>query len=314
MSYTTMPYDIVGFGVATLDLIMEVSDFPAAGGKRQILSSETHGGGLTATALVAASKLGAKTWYGGALGENERSDTVRKILTGYDVALSDPGLYPKEAEPVFAHVYVDRQTGERTIFWSNLGSVAPIVNDVTIGITLASKCLFVDSFQAKTLLPLYRLAKKHHLPIVGDFETVGDSDEEEALSLVDHLIVPAAFARQYTGQNDPGEAVGRFLKKPGHQVVVVTDGAKGAWFADRENQQVRHQAAYPVEVYDTTGCGDVFHGAYAASLVFGEPLETRIQTAAAAAAIKATRRGGQTGAPTRQEVLRTITAGGLVKR
>jgi len=302
-----LQWDIVGFGVATLDLIMEVSSFPTAGGKKQILSSESHGGGLTATALVAASKLGAKTWYGGALGENERSDTVRRILTGYDVNLPEPGLYPAEAEPVFAHVYVDRQTGERTIFWSDLGAVAPVVNNDTIGVALASKCLFVDNHRAEALLPLYRLAKKHHVPIVGDFETVADSHDEEALSLVDHLIVPAVFARQYTGCHDPGEAVSRLLKNPGHQVVVVTDGANGAWFADRENRQVRHQAAYPVNVCDTTGCGDVFHGAYAAFLVFGENLETRVQTAAAVAAIKATRRGGQAGTPTRQEVSAFLT-------
>ena len=297
-----MAYDIVGFGVASLDLILEVPSFPGAGGKCQILSSEYHGGGLTATALVAASKLGAKTWYGGAMGENERSDIVRKILAGYHVSFPEAGFFPAESEPILAHVYVDRQTGERTIFWSDLGAVSPVVNDETIRIALASKCLFVDQFYAESLLPLYRLAKSHQIPIVGDYEAVNDSYEEETLSLVDHLIVPAKFAQQFTGSHDPAEAVERLLKNPGHQVVVVTDGANGAWFADRENRQVRHQAAFPVNVCDTTGCGDVFHGAYAASLVFGWNLETRVQTASAAAAIKATRRGGQAGAPTQEEI------------
>ncbi|MCL2622552.1 MAG: PfkB family carbohydrate kinase [Planctomycetaceae bacterium] len=297
-----MSFDLVGFGVATLDLIMEVASFPAAGGKSKILSSEYHGGGLTATALVAASKLGAKTWYGGALGNNERSDLVRKILTDFRVGLPDAGLYPTEAEPIFAHVYVDRQTGERTILWSDLGTASPVVNDETVNVALASKCLFIDNHFAKSLLPLYQLAKKRHVPIVGDFEAVTDSNDEEALSLVDHLIVPAKFAQHYTGACDPGDAVGRLLRNSGCQAAVVTDGSSGAWFADRENRQVRHQAAFHVDVIDTTGCGDVFHGAYAASLVFGDSLETRVQTAAAAAAIKATRRGGQAGAPTHQEV------------
>ena len=295
-------YHVVGFGVATLDLIMEVPSFPVAGGKTPILSAEYHGGGLTATALVAASKLGAKTWYGGALGNNERSDIVRKILAGFHVALPEIGFHPAEAEPLLAHVYVDRQSGERTIFWSELAEAVPVVNEETIKITLGSKCLFADQFHAETLLPLYRIAKQHQLPIVGDFEAVAGSAEEEALSLVDHLILPAKFARQYTGCHDPGDAIGRLLKRSAHQVVVVTDGVHGAWFADRENQQVRHQAAYSVEVCDTTGCGDVFHGAYSASLAFGDRLETRVQTASAAAAIKATRRGGQIGAPTQQEI------------
>jgi len=194
---------------------------------------------------------------------------------------------------------------------------------------------------------------------------VDDSAQEEALSLVDHLIVPAKFACDYTGASHPADAVERLLRKvqtlaeskqirPGGVTgrstgvtgrstcvadrstgvadrstgltVVVTDGSNGAWFAERENRQVRHQAAFPVEATDTTGCGDVFHGAYAASLVLGGiqtntpgrvagqslppapgrvaggNLETRVRIAAAAAALKATKRGGQAGAPTRQEV------------
>ena len=304
-----MSYDIVGFGVATLDLIMEVSSFPVAGGKKQLLSSEYHGGGLTATALVAASKLGAKTWYGGTLGDNESSIAVRKILSGFHVGFPETGCCLPEAEPILAHVYVDRHTGERTILWSNLRTVPPVVNDKTIEVALASKCLFADQFYSETLLPLYRLAKEHHVPIVGDFEAVTDAHEEEALALIDHLIVPAKFAQAYTGSRNPAEAVGRLLRNPGHEVVVVTDGADGAWFADRANPQVRHQTAYPVEVIDTTGCGDVFHGAYSAALVFGWDLETRIQTASAAAAIKATRRGGQAGAPTHQEVIAFVKHG-----
>ncbi len=50
------------------------------------------------------------------------------------------------------------------------------------------------------------------------------------------------------------------------------------------------------------GGGDVFHGAYAAALSQGETLPRRIALAAAAAALKATHRGGQAGIPTRQAV------------
>jgi sugar/nucleoside kinase (ribokinase family) len=53
---------------------------------------------------------------------------------------------------------------------------------------------------------------------------------------------------------------------------------------------------------DTTGCGDVFHGAYASALARGLSLAERVRFAAAAAALKATRPGGQAGIPTRPEV------------
>lgn len=76
----------------------------------------------------------------------------------------------------------------------------------------------------------------------------------------------------------------------------------------RDDRVCRHQPAFPVEVIDTTGCGDVFHGAYAAALAWGDSLPKRVVLASATAAIKATRRGGQTGIPHLAEVKRLIAA------
>jgi sugar/nucleoside kinase (ribokinase family) len=57
-----------------------------------------------------------------------------------------------------------------------------------------------------------------------------------------------------------------------------------------------------VPTVDTTGCGDVFHGAYASALVRGLEVPAVIRFATAAAALKAMRCGGQAGAPTRAAV------------
>ena len=71
-------------------------------------------------------------------------------------------------------------------------------------------------------------------------------------------------------------------------VVLVTSGADGCWSVTADNPQAaRHYPAFKVQAVDTTGCGDVFHGAYAASLARGDDPATRIQFAAAAAALKA---------------------------
>jgi sugar/nucleoside kinase (ribokinase family) len=84
-------------------------------------------------------------------------------------------------------------------------------------------------------------------------------------------------------------------------VTVVTSGAQGCWVAEREAEPV-HLGAFKVEAIDTACCGDVFHGAYAAALAFRRPLFERLRHAAAAAALKATRRGGQQSFPTADEV------------
>jgi sugar/nucleoside kinase (ribokinase family) len=93
----------------------------------------------------------------------------------------------------------------------------------------------------------------------------------------------------------------RALWTPGKQLVAVTDGANGCWYATSP-EDIHHQPAFPVHAQDTTGCGDVFHGAYAAALAQGLNPAERIRLASAAAALKASRPGGQAGVPHRSEV------------
>jgi sugar/nucleoside kinase (ribokinase family) len=63
-------------------------------------------------------------------------------------------------------------------------------------------------------------------------------------------------------------------------------------------------------VVDTTGCGDVFHGAYAAALAEGLDPAARVRLASATAALKATRSGGQAGIPVRDTVEAFLQASG----
>jgi len=311
-----MPFDIVGFGVATLDVIVEVEKFPQSGGKAKILSREHHGGGLTATALVAASKLGASCWYGGAIGDNETSRQVRRILEDYGIKLPAVTPYPPEVEPICATVYLEKQTGERTILWSEFLTPPPMITPEAWDIALSAKCLFADQFWAEALIPLYRQVRAKGIPIVGDFERIDSTDTEKALALVDHPILPAAFVRERFGDEDMPTAVMRLLREHDRNAVVVTDGVRGAWFAEKGDNAVRHQPAFSVTVCDTTGCGDVFHGAYAAALIQGMSLPDRVRFAAAAAALKAMQKGGQTGAPTRRELeklIKEITTEGSAK-
>lgn len=76
----------------------------------------------------------------------------------------------------------------------------------------------------------------------------------------------------------------------------MTCGANGCWYAD-DPGVAWHCPAFDVPVLDTTGCGDVFHGAYATALARGLALPDRVRFASAAAALAAGRVGGQEGAP-----------------
>jgi len=109
-----------------------------------------------------------------------------------------------------------------------------------------------------------------------------------------------------TGASDPMTAVFG-LWNVGRDSVVVTCGREGAWYATAENRSPQYQQAFQVNAVDTTGCGDVFHGAYALALARGSEIFERVRFASAAAALKASRSGGQLGAPTAEELTSFIS-------
>jgi sugar/nucleoside kinase (ribokinase family) len=160
--------------------------------------------------------------------------------------------------------------------------------------------LFIDHFGVEGMTWAVRVAREAGVPVVADFERGEMPGFPDLLALVDHLIVSSEFAAWATGVGSPAEAAAQ-LWNADRRAVVVTCGAEGAWYVAGAGP-ARHQPAFAVSAVDTTGCGDVFHGAYAAALVRGLDVGERVRFASAAAALKATRRGGQAGAPTLEQV------------
>jgi len=290
--------DILGLGCVAIDDLLYVAAYPPADSKVQVRRTERHCGGLTATALVAASRLGARCAYAGILGEDELSQFVLDRLTaeGVDVALTRrrPG-----AKPIHAVIVVEEGRGSRTIFFNLEGAFGAEPGWPPEEAIHSARVLLVDHFGVEGMLRAAEVARAAGIPVVADFEIGVHPQFPRLLEMVDHLIVSRTFAQAHGGTSDPAAAVRRLWSER-RQAVVVTCGAEGCWYAGPGFADApRHQPAYAVEAIDTTGCGDVFHGAYAAALAQGADLDERIRIAAAAAALKATACGGQAGIPTR---------------
>jgi sugar/nucleoside kinase (ribokinase family) len=151
-------------------------------------------------------------------------------------------------------------------------------------------------------------ARARGIPRVADVESDADPAVHGLLALVDHLVLPWGFAQRWTGEEDAAAAVAA-LWGPDRDTVVVTDGPRGCWYRSGEDPAVHHVPAFAVRVVDTTGCGDVFHGAYAAGLAFGLAAGPRVAFAAAAAALAATGRGGRGALPARAAVEELLASG-----
>lgn len=297
-------FDLFGFGIVAVDDIVELDQFPVAGGKQRYQRLHRHPGGITGTALVAAARLGARCLYGGNLGRGELASFIRTSLTAEGIEVLTPQHAP-DARPYHSIILVERATGERTILDSNAGVVAHTEDSLPAEWVTSARGLFLDWLGIPAGIAAARIARTHGIPVFSDMESVAEDGRLELLALTDHLIVPLSFATSLSGEGTPERAL-QALARSARACTAVTDGPRGVWFtADGVN--VQHQPAFAVEAVDTTGCGDVFHGAYAAAILAGENIPSSIRFAAAAAALKATQPGGQAGIPSRARVEAMLT-------
>ena len=289
-------FDVLGLGCTAVDDLVYVSGYPPADTKLQVNRRERHCGGLTATALVAAARLGCRAAYAGTLGDDPESAFVRETFAreGVDTRHVVPR---RGARPVRSVIVVDESAGTRTILYDVREANGAHPRLPARELVERSRVLLVDRFGVPGMIRAARLARSAGRAVVADLEYRQQPRFAELQALADHLIVSEGFARELTGATDAAEAVTRLWRED-RAVVVVTCGERGCWWLDAASPEPQHLPAFPVTAVDTTGCGDVFHGAYAAALAKGLPLAERLRVAAAAAALKATQPGGQPGIPT----------------
>lgn len=287
--------DVLGLGCIAVDDLLYLPAFPQPEQKIRIRTRRRQCGGLSATALVAAARLGARCAYAGVLGENELSQFVRATFETEGVDLSWLRVQP-DARPIHSTILVDESARTRTVLFDLAGTVGAAVDHPPDAVITAAKVLYVDHYGIEGMTRAARLARSRGIPVVADLERDEWPGFDGLLELVDHLILSAGFALRRTQSATPQEAVQK-LWSLNRRVVVVTVGEQGCWYTE-DGSTIRHQPAFEVATVDPTGCGDVFHGAYAACLARGMALEERLRVASAAAARKALHPGAQAGAPT----------------
>lgn len=292
-------FDVLGAGVVAVDHILVVDKYPAADRKVEVLESRRECGGLAGTALIAAARLGARCAYAGTLGTDELSTFVLECLGREGIDLTHVTRRPG-AGPVHSIVVVERDGGARNIFFDVRSFVGPNQLSPPGSLIPRTRVLLVDHCGIDGAIRLGRIARAAGVHIIADFDGATDDPRlEELLGLIDHVVLSLDFARELVGKTDPVD-VANALWSDSREAVVITVGAEGAWSRDQSGE-VHHCPAFPVTVRDTTGCGDVFHGAYAAGLVQGLDLHQRVRLASAAAALAAGAIG-QEGVPTTDKV------------
>jgi sugar/nucleoside kinase (ribokinase family) len=285
-------------GGAVQDIVMRVDAFPKPGHKVQASEFVVTIGGQSGNAAVAIARLGAVTLYAGTLGGPD-DPIARQIIEALEregVDCSGTVRVPG-AESSVSLIMLDA-AGEKMIATRRDSGLndARLPNIETM--VARTDAVLADNRYPLFAVPVCQAAKTRGIPRVLDFDKPTPFDDP-LLLLSTHVIASADAAREATGEGDIGAALKAMGQKLGC-FLAITDGASGYyWLASGE---ARHAPAFKVDVVDTLGAGDVFHGAFTLRLVeTGNEIEA-MRFASAAAAIKCTRFGGLMGAANRGEV------------
>jgi sulfofructose kinase len=299
--------DVLGLGAVAVDDLLYLDEYPQPDIKMPIRRRERHAGGLAGTALVAARRMGCSCAYAGTLGSDELSRFIIDRFVAEGVSVEH--LVAREGTfPFHSTILVDMRATTRTILFEreNVIGADPLRPDESV--IRLSRVLLVDHMGLEGMVRAARIARDAGIPVVADLERDTGPLLSELTALADHLILPYEFARRISGGSD-GPGIARALWAPDRAAVVITRSGEGSWYVSAEEPDiVYHQPAFAVKEVDTNGCGDVFHGIYAAGLVWGLPTTARVRFAAAVAACKATAPGGQQGIPLRDEAERFFRA------
>ncbi len=291
----TINPQVIGFGQCCLDILGQTSSYPELDQKAELNSLLVQGGGPVGTALVTLSRLGVPVTMVGAVGDDEFGRQIREGLLNEGVDCTYLAQSSGASSQV-AFISVD-DDGHRNIFWYR-GTASPVVpKSFQTLLSNSIRILHLDGLHLETTIVAAEMARSLDVLTVLDAGTLRPG-MERLLPLIDHLVVSEKFASQ---TNDNPEMALKQLAGCGAQAITITLGKKGSLSRSTDGQTFR-QPAFKVDVVDTTGCGDVFHGGYIFGLLQGWPLPQTVRFASACAALKTRALGGRTAIPALQEV------------
>ncbi|OGV36298.1 MAG: hypothetical protein A2020_07815 [Lentisphaerae bacterium GWF2_45_14] len=296
---------ISGIGYCSIDYLSIVPHIPIDD-KVEIIQTLVQGGGPAATAIAAAARLGAKTAFAGAVGDDERG---RQIIDG----LASEGVdttalkVRKNADSPAAFCWIEKETGKRSIAWTK-GNAAPLSPDeLEVNLIKNSQVLHLDGHQTNAAIAAAKIARAHGIAVSIDAGTIVPGIDE-LLELSDIVIASDKFANRYTGESCLGKSVEK-LHFENCKFSAVTIGCEGSIGFDGKN--LMKCPSFRVNAVDTTGAGDVFHGAFVYKYAEGGTWFECMRFASAVSALKCTKFGGRTGIPDLKTVEKFISEMGF---
>src|SRR5450631_3847136 len=257
-------FDVVGVGLNATDTLLIVPHFPAYAGKVPFEEEHLSPGGQVASALVACARLGLRTKYIGAVGDDLRGRIQLESLRNTGINL-DHVMVRQGCPNQSAYIIIDRSTGERTVLWRRDDCLTVRAEEITDDMISGARLLHVDGHDTPAVARAAQIARRHGIPVTVDVDTIYQGFDR-VLPNVDYLVASSEFPTAWTGETDPFKALETIQQQYGMRVAAMTLGAD-----------------------------DVFHGAFCYAVLQAMPMQETLDFSNAMAALNCTALGARGG-------------------
>ncbi len=291
-------WNCVGFGLCAFDYLAVVQSYPALNQKTDAIAYSQQGGGPVATALATLGRLGGEQiTFVGRVGDDMEGKFIRQALAqeGVDTCYLQAVSQTPSAQ---AFVWIEKNSGKRSVVLHRDSRLLTMPAEIVAEPFNSTRLLLIDGREPEAALFAAKITKAAGGQVVMDAGSLRPR-MTEFFQVVDYFVCSRDFLNAFNGELKVEEAVQQ-IQYLGCKWVVATLGEEGAIGFDGE--QIYRAMAFSVPVVDTTGAGDVYHGAFVYGLLRGWQLKQIMQFANAVAALKCRQLGGRAGIPRYDEV------------
>ncbi|MBZ5645027.1 MAG: carbohydrate kinase family protein [Acidobacteriia bacterium] len=272
--------DIAGVGLNATDTVIRLPHFPAFNSKVEFRISEVLPGGQVASAVIACARWGLKARYAGKIGDDAAADLQRREMKRAGVEAHWSAV--RECQSQSSFILVDEQTGERTVLWKRDARLELLPRELRKEWIVRSRLLHVDGHDCRAAVTAAQWARQAKVPVTVDLDNLYPG-VEALLEHVDYAITSRDFPARLFGESDLFVTLPKLAVRFGCRMAAATLGEDGvlAW----DGAKFHYSPSFEVKPVDTTGAGDIFHGAFAYGVVRGIPLPELLIFCCAAAGL-----------------------------
>lgn len=280
---------VLCLGHAAYDITIPLDEFPKENTKNRVNMRVECGGGPASNAAYLLGKWGVEVYFAGVVGDDEYGQTIKRELESVNVNTDYLEINP-EFITTSSFIITNKSNGSRTIL-----TYRPKEMKMSgLNLNFTPDVILIDGQEYEISKQVLR-AYPNAISIID----AGRATPEiiELSKMVNYLVCSKRFAEEVTGikiDYDNKETIVNLynkLKEMFKNTIVVTLEKKGCLY--EKNGAIKIMPSIKVKAIDSTGAGDIFHGAFTYGIVKKMEFEQILKLANIAGALSVTRIGGR---------------------